>query len=58
MTKPVTIKTKKGRKLEGYFDESRRLLFTQYITAELAAQCGWSWEEKEEQFREVNHGEL
>lgn len=58
MTKPVTIKTKKGRKFEGYLDEEREILFTQYTTTQLAAQAGWSWEEKEEQFREVNHGEL
>lgn len=49
MTKPVTIKTKRGRKFDGYIDEERNILFTQYTTTELAAQAGWSWEEKEEQ---------
>ena len=49
-TKPVRIKTKTNKRvIEGYIDESRNLLFTSYITTELAAQCGWSWEEKEEQ---------
>ena len=58
MTKPVTIKTKQGRKFDGYFDESRRLLFTQYITTELAEYCGWSWREQHEQLKEAKHGEL
>ena len=53
-TKKVKIKTKTNRRvIDGYVDESRNLLFTQYITTELAAQCGWSWEEEEEQ-----HGKL
>lgn len=49
MTKPVIIKTKKGRKFEGYLDDSREILFTQYTTTQLAKQAGWTWEEQEEQ---------
>ena len=58
MTKPVTIKTRTGRKFDGYIDEPREILFTQYTTTQLAKQAGWSWEEKPEQFKEVKHGEL
>lgn len=58
MTKPVTIKTKRGRTFDGYIDETRNILFTQYTTTELAKSAGWTWKEKEEQFREVNYGKL
>lgn len=52
-TKKVKIKTKSHGEIDGYIDETRNLLFTQYITTELAERCGWSWREQEEQ-----HGKL
>ena len=55
MTKPITIKTNRGRKLEAYIDEERNLLFTQYTTTELAERAGWEWEEKEEQLKNFSN---
>jgi len=57
-TKPVIIKTKLNGEILGYIDETRNLLFTQYITTELAEHCGWSWREQHEQLKEAKHGEL
>lgn len=55
MTKPVVITTKRGIKLKAYYDESRQFLYTQAVAVEFAKEIGWTWEEQEEQLREVKN---